>query len=68
MKLSEPMGSKGPGFTSDDKMNSFSRPANISLNILCPAQGYPVPSFRSDFLSSSVCKLYMYFIYIIFIK
>lgn len=46
----EPVGSKGPVFTNDDKVNSFSRLTNKSLSMLCPAQGYPVPSFRCDFL------------------
>lgn len=44
--LSEPMGAKGPKFSSDDRVNSFIRAAGSAYSLHCPAQGYPVPLFR----------------------
>ncbi|CAD1475936.1 unnamed protein product, partial [Heterotrigona itama] len=41
------MGAKGPKFSSDDRVNSFVRAAGSSSTLLCPAQGFPVPSFRA---------------------
>ncbi|XP_061930195.1 cell adhesion molecule Dscam2 isoform X44 [Apis cerana] len=44
--ITEPLGAKGPKFSSDDRVNSFVRAAGGSSTLLCPAQGFPVPSFR----------------------
>lgn len=44
--VAEPLGAKGPKFSSDDRVNSFVRAAGGSSTLLCPAQGFPVPSFR----------------------
>lgn len=44
--LLEPMGAKGPKFSSDDRVNSFIRAAGSASSLHCPAQGFPVPSFR----------------------
>lgn len=44
--LSEPMGAKGPKFSSDDRVHSFIRAAGSASSLQCPAQGFPVPSFR----------------------
>jgi len=45
----EPVGSKAPAFTGDVKgvWMEKSRASNVVLP--CPAQGYPVPSFRYSF-------------------
>ncbi|XP_026825586.1 Down syndrome cell adhesion molecule-like protein Dscam2 isoform X30 [Ooceraea biroi] len=40
------MGAKGPKFSSDDRANSFIRAAGSTSSLHCPAQGFPVPSFR----------------------
>ncbi|GAB1868744.1 Down syndrome cell adhesion molecule-like protein Dscam2 isoform X2 [Camponotus japonicus] len=40
------MGAKGPKFSSDDRVHSFIRAAGNTSNLQCPAQGFPVPSFR----------------------
>lgn len=42
----EPLGAKGPKFSSDDRVHSFVRAAGGSSTLLCPAQGFPVPSSR----------------------
>ncbi|XP_071627019.1 Down syndrome cell adhesion molecule 1 isoform X7 [Temnothorax longispinosus] len=44
--ITEPMGAKGPKFSSDDRVNSFIRAAGSASSLHCPAQGFPVPSFR----------------------
>lgn len=42
----EPVGVKAPKFSTDDRVNSFLRSMRESITLRCPAQGYPVPSFR----------------------
>ena len=42
----EPIGSKSPTFSTDDKLSWYVRTVRQSLNLLCPAQAFPVPVFR----------------------
>ncbi|RLU22420.1 hypothetical protein DMN91_004698 [Ooceraea biroi] len=44
--LSEPVGSKAPAFTGDVKGVWMEKMMASSVVLPCPAQGYPVPSFR----------------------
>ncbi|XP_046962715.1 Down syndrome cell adhesion molecule-like protein Dscam2 isoform X28 [Vanessa cardui] len=44
--ITEPIGSKSPTFSTDDKMSWYVRTINQSLNLLCLAQAFPVPVFR----------------------
>ncbi|XP_043478449.1 Down syndrome cell adhesion molecule-like protein Dscam2 isoform X40 [Leptopilina heterotoma] len=44
--ITEPVGVKAPKFSTDDRVNSFLRSMRESITLRCPAQGYPVPSFR----------------------
>ncbi|XP_047019425.1 Down syndrome cell adhesion molecule-like protein Dscam2 isoform X13 [Helicoverpa zea] len=44
--ITEPIGSKSPTFSTDNKFSWYMRNIGQSLNILCPAQGFPVPVFR----------------------
>lgn len=45
-KLSEPVGSKAPTLTGTLKGGWMNSEAASSIVQFCPAQGYPVPSFR----------------------
>lgn len=42
----EPVGMKAPTFSTDTKITAFVRNEGHSCNLLCQAQGYPVPNFR----------------------
>lgn len=42
----EPVGVKGPVFSTDNLINAFIRNAGQSFALLCQAQGLPVPRFR----------------------
>ncbi|XP_043581157.1 Down syndrome cell adhesion molecule-like protein Dscam2 isoform X48 [Bombus pyrosoma] len=42
----EPVGSKAPAFTGTVKGVWMENPADTDVVLFCPAQGYPVPSFR----------------------
>ncbi|XP_064292543.1 cell adhesion molecule Dscam1 isoform X37 [Plodia interpunctella] len=44
--ITEPIGTKPPSFSTDNKFSWYVRKIGQSLNILCPAQGFPVPLFR----------------------
>ena len=44
----EPIGSAGPKFTTDDKSATFERLSGSALSLTCPAQGFPLPAFRLD--------------------
>lgn len=44
--LVEPVGSKGPKFSTDLKLIMFDRFVGQGLGLFCQAQGFPVPSFR----------------------
>ncbi|KAH0947632.1 hypothetical protein HN011_008031 [Eciton burchellii] len=47
------MGAKGPKFSSDDRVHSFIRAAGSASSLQCPAQGFPVPSFRARGIESA---------------
>ncbi|KAI5709493.1 hypothetical protein M8J75_000679 [Diaphorina citri] len=49
----EPVGSKAPKFSSDLKLSMFERHAGQSFALLCSAQGYPVPFFRTCWFERS---------------
>lgn len=42
----EPVGSKAPTLASDLKIMGYERSKEHSFALLCPAQGFPFPSFR----------------------
>lgn len=42
----EPMGGKSPSFSMDTNVLSFKKKERRAFALLCPAQGYPVPTFR----------------------
>ena len=43
----EPIGGAGPKFSSDSKsLGTFEKNLSGALSLLCPAQGFPLPSFR----------------------
>ncbi|XP_014598809.1 PREDICTED: Down syndrome cell adhesion molecule-like protein Dscam2 isoform X24 [Polistes canadensis] len=44
--ITEPIGTKAPALTGDLKGGWKDKKANSSIVLMCPAQGYPVPSFR----------------------
>ncbi|XP_050573268.1 cell adhesion molecule Dscam2 isoform X32 [Bombus affinis] len=44
--ITEPVGSKAPAFTGTVKGVWMENPADTDVVLFCPAQGYPVPSFR----------------------
>ncbi|XP_047019434.1 Down syndrome cell adhesion molecule-like protein Dscam2 isoform X21 [Helicoverpa zea] len=44
--ITEPVGSKPPTFSTDDRLAWFIRPVGQSLALLCRAQGHPIPVFR----------------------
>ncbi|XP_068973115.1 cell adhesion molecule Dscam1 isoform X41 [Bombus flavifrons] len=44
--ITEPVATKKPKFSSDTKLSSYDRPSDQDLTLLCPAQGFPVPSHR----------------------
>lgn len=46
--LPEPYSLKAPTFPSEDEISRFKKKSLHSINLLCEAQGYPIPSFRYD--------------------
>lgn len=42
----EPVGTKSPTLSIDTKWSGIERESNHSITLLCPAQGFPAPSFR----------------------
>lgn len=42
----EPVGSVGPRLTSGDKIRTIDAIIKTAYTMLCPAQSFPVPSFR----------------------
>lgn len=46
LNILEPIGTKSPTFSTDDKLSWYVRNVGQNLSILCPAQGFPVPVFR----------------------
>lgn len=44
--FSEPIGFKAPTFSSETKLSWFVKKASQNFALLCPAQAYPIPSFK----------------------
>lgn len=42
----DPVGSKAPAFSSASKSHTFDMQRGQGFSLLCPAQGFPVPSFK----------------------
>jgi hypothetical protein len=53
-RYAEPMGSVRPKFPTMDNLNGLSVSLGGNMPLLCPAQGFPVPSHRYDILNRSV--------------
>ncbi|KAF4517352.1 hypothetical protein B566_EDAN011739 [Ephemera danica] len=54
--ITEPVGAKAPSFSSNTKISSFLTKSKEGYALLCQAQGFPVPSFRtSRFQSANIC-------------
>lgn len=49
----EPVGSSRPRFGTDSKGTVLERMVKLPLTMLCTGQGYPVPSFRLDYMASN---------------
>lgn len=50
----EPVGAKAPTLVSDTKWTGIERKYGHSVTLLCPAQGFPSPSFRLAKLPSQL--------------
>ncbi|KAI4500659.1 hypothetical protein M0802_004251 [Mischocyttarus mexicanus] len=46
--ITEPVGSVRPKFPSMDNINGLTASSSDNIPLLCPAQGFPVPSHRYD--------------------
>ena len=46
--FSEPIGGSAPKFTIDSKLSLVERKFSQPLTLVCPAQGSPVPGYRSS--------------------
>lgn len=58
----EPIGSVSPKVNTGDDLKSVKAETNKSLNLLCPAQAFPTPVFRSvDFLIAVFVKNFIRF-------
>ena len=53
-RYAEPVGSVRPKFPTMDNINGLSVRMGGNMPLLCPAQGFPVPSHRYDILNRSV--------------
>lgn len=47
----EPVSGAPPKLTSGDKVRTSQSSHNASATLMCPAQGFPVPSYRLDYLN-----------------
>lgn len=52
-RYAEPVGSVRPKFPTMDNLNGLSVVLGGEMPLLCPAQGFPVPSHRYDNLDQS---------------
>lgn len=52
-RYTEPVGSVRPKFPTMDNINGLSVGFEGNIPLLCPAQGFPVPSHRYDILDRS---------------
>jgi len=65
----EPVGSVRPKIVSADKLNVVESATSENATLLCPAQSYPVPSFRYYFKIFTVSqfnlftKIFLYHLY-----
>ena len=50
---SEPIGGSKPQISEDSQLKRLSRHENQIMAFVCPAQGFPQPSFRLKFVSSN---------------
>ncbi|CAH1979445.1 unnamed protein product [Acanthoscelides obtectus] len=55
---SEPVGSKAPAFSSDIKLLGYQKEHGATVSMLCPAQGYPSPMFRTHRFKSAYVFIY----------
>lgn len=46
--LLEPVGLKSPTFSAKSETYKFKMKSLADLNLLCDAQGYPIPAFRFE--------------------
>ncbi|XP_050305209.1 cell adhesion molecule Dscam2 isoform X31 [Anthonomus grandis grandis] len=44
--ITEPVGSRAPSFSTESKIFTMERPTGVNFALLCPAQGFPSPTFR----------------------
>jgi hypothetical protein len=44
--LAEPVGTRVPKFSSDNKSGHFYRMVSQNIDLLCPAQAFPIPHFK----------------------
>ncbi|XP_066244752.1 cell adhesion molecule Dscam1 isoform X17 [Euwallacea similis] len=44
--ITEPVGSRRPALSSESDISSLKRPSDTNIAILCPAQGFPKPSYK----------------------
>ena len=44
--FTDPVGAKVPKFSTNDKSSSFVFNSGEGFGLLCPAQGFPIPTFR----------------------
>lgn len=51
--ITEPVGLKSPSFSAKSETYKFKMKSFADLNLLCDAQGYPIPAFRSSWCKSS---------------
>lgn len=56
----EPVGSKAPAFIGELRGGWKAKSANTSVVMSCPAQGYPVPSFRYIYFLLSTLILWLF--------
>ena len=53
LRYSEPIGGSKPQISEDSQLKRLSRHENQIMAFVCPAQGFPQPSFRLKFVSSN---------------
>lgn len=58
--LLEPVGLKSPTFAAKSETYKFKMKSLTDLNLLCDAQGFPIPSFRFDFNSCYTLNWYYF--------
>lgn len=42
----EPVATKAPKFSNDAKKSWYDKTSGLDITLFCPAQGFPVPSYR----------------------